>query len=576
MPGIAPTPPPGFRGLWRADDEARAVYSEAAGIARELPRAVAVPADADDVRTLARWASATGTPLIPRGAGSSMAGGAVGDGVIVDLGRLATLGAVDVVARRVWCEPGVSGAAVDAAARDAGLRFPVDPSSWTWATVGGMASTNAAGAHTLLHGAMRPWVTALDCVFADGSRAVVRRGEAPPTHVPAVARLTADMLVRVRAALDAGAALAHATRKESSGYALAEWARSGEIVDLFVGSEGTLALFVGVELALGQLPGATASALGAFPSLEAAVDAAERARDAGAAACELLDRTFLDVAAEGGALPDAVRTADGAVPEAVLLAEVEGADAAAVRASAGALGAAFRAAGATAVSLALDPDAEHALWALRHAASPILARLDPALASMQFIEDGCVPPGRLPDYVRGVRAALARQGVRGVIFGHAGDAHVHVNPLVDTRAPAWRARVAALFDEVSALTGALGGTLAGEHGDGRLRTPVLERTWSAAARGLFADVKWACDPAGVLNPGVKVPITEPAAAGRAPTITAGADTLGAIKYDPALPPLPPGAARALAHVAAKRAYAAARLDLLPDDVLDMSGPELPP
>ncbi len=555
MAEIAPTPPPGFRGVWRADDEARAVYSEAAGIARALPRAAAVPADADDVRTLARWASVTGTPLIPRGAGSSMAGGAVGDGLVVDLGRLATLGGVDAAARRVWCGPGVSGAAVDAAARAAGLRFPVDPSSWAWATVGGMASTNAAGAHTLRHGAMRSWVTALDCVFADGSRAVVRRGAEAPTHVPALTRLLDVVLPRVRAALAAGAPLAHATRKESSGYALAEWARTGELVDLLVGSEGTLALFVGVELALGALPGATASALGAFPSLEAAVDGAERARDAGAAACELLDRTFLDVAAEGGALPDVARAVDGTVPEAVLLAEVEGEDAAAARAGAEALGAAFRAAGAASVSLAVDPAAEHVLWELRHAASPILARLDPALASMQFIEDGCVPPGRLPEYVRGVRAALARQGVRGVIFGHAGDAHAHVNPLVDTRAPGWRDRVAALFDEVGALTASLGGTLAGEHGDGRLRTPVLDRTWSPEARALFAEVKRACDPAGVLNPGVKVPV-------------AGQTALGAIKYDPALPALPPGARRALAHVAARRAYATPRLDLLDAGALD--------
>ncbi|HEY0777983.1 MAG TPA: FAD-binding oxidoreductase, partial [Gemmatirosa sp.] len=189
----SPTRPPDFRGVWRDDDEARGVYSEAAGIAREVPRAVAVPVDADDVRTLVRWASATGTPLVPRGAGSSMAGGAIGDGVVADLGRLNALGAVDVGARRVWCGPGVSGAAVDAAARAVGLRFPVDPSSWTWATVGGMASTNAAGAHTLLHGAMRPWVAALDCVFADGARAVVRRGEPAPLHVPAVARLVGDV-----------------------------------------------------------------------------------------------------------------------------------------------------------------------------------------------------------------------------------------------------------------------------------------------------------------------------------------------------------------------------------------------
>jgi FAD/FMN-containing dehydrogenase len=411
-----------------------------------------------------------------------------------------------------------------------------------------MAATNAAGAHTLRHGAMRPWVVALDCVFADGTRALVRRG-APPPDVPALRRFAADVAPQVRAAAAAGVPLARATRKESSGYALAEWLRSGEVVDLLVGSEGTLALFVGLELALAPPPGATASVLGAFASLDDAVAGAERAREAGAAACELLDRTFLDVAAAGGALPAAVRSADGLVPEAVLLAEIEAADTDAAALAARAIGDAFEAAGAGRVALALDAHAEHALWELRHAASPILARLDPRLKSMQFIEDGCVPPGRLPDYVRGVRAALARHGVRGVIFGHAGDAHAHVNPLVDVSAPDWRARVEGLLDEVSALAASLGGTLAGEHGDGRLRTPLLARTWRPEALALFAAVKAAFDPAGVLNPGVKV-----AHPGQRP--------LDDVKYDPALAPLPAAARRALDHVAERRDYATPRLALL--------------
>ena len=113
--------------------------------------------------------------------------------------------------------------------------------------------------------------------------------------------------------------------------------------------------------------------------------------------------------------------------------------------------ASFRGAGATTVTLALDVHAQHAMWELRHAASPILSRLDPSLKSMQFIEDGCVPPERLGDYVRGVRAALAAHDTRGVIFGHAGDAHVHVNPLVDVRRPDWRARVEGLLSDVTAL-----------------------------------------------------------------------------------------------------------------------------
>src|SRR5579864_5051964 len=118
-------PPAEFRGVFRTDDDARAVYAEAAGIARITPLAVAVPRDADDVSALVRWARDTGTPLVPRGSGSSMSGGAVGAGVIVDLSRLADVGAVDVAARGIRVGPGVVRAHVDQMARQHGLRFPV-------------------------------------------------------------------------------------------------------------------------------------------------------------------------------------------------------------------------------------------------------------------------------------------------------------------------------------------------------------------------------------------------------------------------------------------------------------------
>lgn len=528
---------------WRTDLPARAVYSEGAGIARVLPRAACVARSADEVPAIVREARERGVPLIPRGSGSGMPGGSVGDGVILDLSRIDRIAPVDLDRRRVWADAGAVRNAVDAAARAVGLRLPVDPSSGAFCTVGGMASTNAAGPHTLRFGSTRAWVTALDCVFDDGTRAVVRRGEPLPTGVAAIERFLAgahDAIVTTPASL-----LEHAgVRKESSGYGLAAYARSGELVDLLVGSEGTLAIIVAVELALAPLPGATSSVLAEFRTLEAAVDGAIRARESGASACELLDRTFLDVAARGGS-----GTAIASSSEAVLLAEVEGSDESAAARAARALGSSFEAAGATSVQLAIDPAMEHELWSLRHAASPTLARLDPELKSMQFIEDGAVPPERLPDYVRGVRAALERQGLRGVIFGHAGDAHAHVNPLIDVRLPDWRERVTALLDDVVALTARLGGTLAGEHGDGRLRTPLLERVWPRETLELFALVKRAFDPASIFNPGVKVPLP-------------GQHALGAIKYDPSLPPLPPAARAALDDVERDRAYSSPRLALL--------------
>ena len=537
-----PHTPHDFRGPFRVDLEARAVYSEAAGIAQILPRAVAIPLDADDVVTLVTWASAHHVPLIPRGSGSSMAGGAIGDGVIVDMSALNALEAVDVERKTVRCGPGAIRNVVDKAARAQGLAFPVDPSSGAYCTVGGMASSNSAGSHTLRYGFMRLWVEALDCVFVDGSRAEVRRG-APAPDVEPVQRFlaAADELV---AAERTSPSRHEGVRKESSGYGLATYAESGDLVDLLVGSEGTLALIVGLELRLTTLQPQTASVLGAFASLDDAVVAAGSAREAGASACELLDKTFLDVARNGGAR---VPVPEGT--EAVLLAEVECTTPQECATMAREVETAFRMAGATGVTLALDVTMEKAMWELRHAASPILSRLDPALRSMQFIEDGCVPPERLADYVRGVRAALAAHEVKGVIFGHAGDAHMHVNAMIDPRLPGWRDKVDALLEDVTALAASLGGTLAGEHGDGRLRSPLLDQVWPAATLSRFASVKQAFDPLCLLNPGAKVP-------------TAGMKAIERVKYDPALPPLPPAARAALATVERERAYGRPRLELL--------------
>lgn len=550
------SPVPEFRGIWREDAAARAVYAEAAGIARVMPRAVAVPANADDVVALVRWAHAMAAPLVPRGSGSSMAGGAVGAGVIVDCSRLRDRSPIDDTTHSMWCAPGVLRAEVAAAAQTHAARFPVDPSSGGFCTVGGMAATNAAGPRSLRYGPMRAWVRALDCVFDDGTRATVRRGAAPPAGVPAIVRFLAPggAAQAVREAAEPLRAEHAGVRKESSGYALAAYAESGDLVDLLVGSEGTLAVFVGIELALEPRLVATASVLATYDSLEAAVVGAATAREAGASACELLDQTFLAFVRDAANRDAAVAIPSGT--EAVLLIELEGADARAAAAAAHALGATLRRQGATVVSLALDAAGETALWAIRHAANSTLARLDPALKSMQFVEDGCVPPAALPAYVRGVRAALARHGLRAAIFGHAGDAHVHVNPLVDVTDPAWRARLDGLLADVVALTTELGGTLSGEHGDGRLRAPLLHSVWSSTALALFARVRACFDPAAILNPGVKVALP-------------GQRAIESVKYDPTAPPLPAAADRALATVMRDRAYAAFRLDLLDEPA---SGP----
>lgn len=542
--GLSLSTPPGFRGVFRTDDLACAVYSESAGIARIVPDAVAVPADAEDVATLIRWAAATDVPIVARGSGSSMANGAVGPGVALDLSRLNTIGTVNAAARTVTCGPGALRDAVDAAARAHGLRLPVDPASGAFCTIGGMAATNAAGARTVKFGAMRAWVRGLDCVFADGSRAWVRRGQPAP-----------DLSI-VRAFLNGAAADIHdrqaaltraGLRKESSGYGLSAFAQIGDLVDLLVGSEGTLAIFVGVELALAPVPAATASLLASFLSLDDAVAAAGHAASLGASAVELLDRTFLDaVRTEAASLMIPVQT------DAVLLIEAEGDTPTEAAALAHQLTDACRQSRAAQIVPASDAATEQRIWHIRHSASPMLAALHPQLASLQLIEDGAVPPDRFPDYVRGVRAALARHAARGVIFGHAGDAHAHVNVLLDVHADGWRERAQALLNDVTDLIAMLGGTIAAEHGDGRLRSPLLHVVWDTRAMALFSRVKRAFDPLGILNPGVKV-------------ASADDDPLDAVKYDPSLPPLPAAARAALDRVVRDKAWASFRLELLADE-----------
>ena len=535
--------PAGFRGAFRTDDDARAAYSEAAGIARATPAAVAVPADADDVAEIMKWADETGRALIPRGSGSSMAGGAVGDGIVLDLSRLRQLGEPMVGDRKIRAESGVLRGEVQRRAASEGLRFPVDPSSGEFCTIGGMAATNAAGPHTLRHGPMRPWVLALDCVFTDGSRATIRRGE-PPPRVDAVSRFMQD----VHPHLVASASTSHSSvLKDSSGYAISTYAQSLELIDLLVGSEGTLATFTAVELALIPAPVSTASVFVAFRDLQRAVEGAIEARSHGASACELLDRTFLKIAATAGKpLPV---PADA---EAALLVEVESDETAGpsgAKAEADRLREMFRSLGAADAIVAIGPGHEAELWSFRHAASPALARLDPSLRSMQFIEDAAVPPAALATYVRGIRDILERNDTVGVIFGHAGDAHVHVNPLLDVSRGEWRARVERILLEGTDLVVKLGGTTTGEHGDGRLRTPLLDRVWSSEEIERFALLKRAFDPKGLLNPGVKVPL-------------AGQKAIDVVKYDPTLDGLPPRARQALDIVERDRAYARFRLDLL--------------
>jgi FAD/FMN-containing dehydrogenase len=535
--------PPGLRGEFRSDDVARALYSEGAGIFRIIPQAVAVPKDVSDLALLVRWAAERGVALVPRGAGSGMCGGNVGPGVAVDLTR-ACLDApvVDPHAGTARCGASVTYRALNDAAQPYGLHLPPDPSSGAFCTVGGMAATNAAGAHSVKHGTMRRWVRALEFVTADGESGgtdgpVDRRADAQTrSRTAAEERFLTDVAPAIREHAADLAAAVPATPKSSSGYALDAFARSGRTADLLVGSEGTLAIFTALEVALAPLPDVRTTLLVTLDSLDQVGPAVLALRPLAPSALELLDRTYLDF------VRGAAQRHLAAGTEAVLLVEFEGSARAAAAAVQGI---------ATSVEAADDPTAVGKLWELRHLASPILASLPDNLRSLQVVEDGCVAPDKLAPYVAALRAAATACGFEIVIFGHAGDGHLHANLLADVTAADFAPRLAACLERVTAEQLSLGGTPSGEHGDGRLRAPFVERTFGAAYADLCRRTRTAWDPARILNPGVKI----------LPKGDAGALSADALKIGSRAPALPAGIAARLREIERTAAWGTFRLEL---------------
>jgi FAD/FMN-containing dehydrogenase len=218
-----------------------------------------------------------------------------------------------------------------------------------------------------------------------------------------------------------------------------------------------------------------------------------------------LDRSFLDLVG-ASSLRAAKLHPDHA--EAVLLVELERDDEKSLLEAVELAASAVR---TLAVSIETGASAEAAdrLWAIRHSASPILARLPETTRSLQVIEDACVPIPRMGEYIRAVRRVSARQGIPAVLFGHAGDGHIHVNLLPDVSRPGWEGPVAHVLDSITQTVADLDGTLSGEHGDGRLRAAGLARVYGPDIVDLFRTVKQSFDPMGIFNPGVILPSDDP-------------------------------------------------------------------
>lgn len=525
----------------RTDSATRARYSEGAGIYRIVPAAVARPRDAAELARVLAWASERDLAVIPRGAGTGMAGGNVGEGLVVDLTAFGRPGpAINPATRLVIADAGIPLAAITAAAAGHGLRFLPDPSSAEWASVGGVVSTNAAGPRSFRHGAVDRWVAGLDLVTSEGLL-TLDRGRPVESRHPVADRFANAVAPLLDAHRDAVLARTPSTSKQATGYGLARYHHTGDLVDLVIGSEGTLGIVTAARLRLVPEPAACATVELTLDDRDQIADVVAHLRQVRPVAIELFDASFLRVVHEGGVAIDGPAGRDGAA--AVLLVELEADSDAAIDAG---LAAALPVPGLSAgrVRIARAPRDRRALWSLRHRASPMLAGLADGRRSLQVIEDGCVPLHALATYLEAVERACRGVGIDAVMFGHAGDGHVHVNLLPDMRRTDWLDAVRQVYLTVADTLEALGGTPSGEHGIGRIRAPLLERFLGPEAVADLHAIKRCFDPTGRFNPGV--------------LLAAGGDPLSRLKVGPDAAPIPSDVAQWLRDVEVARRWDASR------------------
>jgi glycolate oxidase len=437
-----------------ADLAAYAYDAYGASGLRRLAEAVVFPASTDEVAGVAAVCAGHGVAVVPRGAGTGYAGGAASDGgVILNLCRMTRVRALEAEAQRISVEAGVVTAEVHARSAAAGLYYPPDPGSSSTSTIGGNVACNAAGPHTLRYGTTTDFVAGLTAVLADGR--VLRIGEG---------------------------------------------ADSPQLIPLLCGSEGTLAVITEVLLRLIPAPAARATLAGTFDGMEAASAAAATIADAGIvpAALEFLDRAALDAIAATGAGD----VAPGA--GALLIVEVEGATAE-VNAQGEAVRGALAHSEARTIDHATSAVEAARLWRLRKSVSAAVAKVQVGKVN----EDVVVPRDRVAELVARSRQIGMATQLHVVNFGHLGDGNIHTTFLIDPRVAGDRLKAAAAAEQLFETVLSMGGSLSGEHGVGTAKLAFVERQLGTDQVALMRRVKRAFDPAGILNPGKKIPPESP-------------------------------------------------------------------
>jgi glycolate oxidase subunit GlcD len=435
----------------RGDPRFHRDATESQGLSAE-PDAVALPADAEQVRAVVAWCYESDVAVVPRGGGSGFAGGAVpiGGGVVVALDRMTRVRSFDPLLWRMQVEAGLRTSEVRRLARENGLLFPPDPGAAEQSQLGGNIATNAGGPHAFKYGVTGAWVTGLEAVVPPGE------------------------LVEVGGPL----------RKDVAGY---------DLKSLLIGSEGTLGIVTAAWLRLIPAPQAAAPVAAFFPAAAEGCAAIEAILGSGieAAAIEFLDAGVL--AAAGPAAPFEVPAGAGFL----VLAEADGSEGETERTAAAleeVLGEA-----ALAVHAPARGAETEALWRWRDGVSIAVE----AVRGGKVSEDIVVPLDRLAEAVEATLAIGAEHGLEACSWGHAGDGNLHSTFLVDPRDAEQVGRAQAAAEDLFAAAGRLGGSISGEHGVGWVKRDHLGEQWTPATVAMHEAIKRAIDPRNLMNPGKK-------------------------------------------------------------------------
>lgn len=467
----------------------RAEYSSDASNYRVVPEVVVFPLGEDDVLATLDVARSTATPVTMRGGGTSVAGNSVGPGIVMDLSRhMNRVIDVDPDARTARVQPGLVLGGLQKAAAPHGLRFGPDPSTWARATIGGMIGNNACGSHSLSFGRTADNVVELDVVDGRGRRFTAGAGLGV---VPGLDDFVSANLALLRTELGTFG-------RQISGYSLEhllpENGRS--LARALVGTEGSCVAILGATVNLVEMPVAPMLVVLGYPDMPSAADAVPTLLTHRPGAIEGLDARLVD----------AVRRARGdqAVADLPrgggwLLVEVSGADAAETLNRAKKLAAAS---GAIEDRIIPAGPEQRSIWRIREDGAGLAGRTPAGNQAWPGFEDAAVPPANLGNYLRDFDDLISGYGIEGMPYGHFGDGCIHIR--LDIPLDKDGSVLRSLMEDAGRLVAKHGGSLSGEHGDGRARSELLPLMYSRELIAAFAGFKHLFDPADILNPGVVV------------------------------------------------------------------------